>query len=89
METGERGVNGAHAQRHANKGSNQEHVNVIHQLHSMEEINVKASPRIQEFATRKYHVQVISKVARLSIEVEHSSQKFPPFNIGLVFHVIK
>ena len=72
METGESGVNGAHAQRHANKGSNQDHANVIHQLQSMVERNVKASPMIQEFATRKYHVQVISKVARLSTEVEHS-----------------
>ena len=36
METGESGVNGAHAQRHANKENNQEHANVIHQLQNME-----------------------------------------------------
>lgn len=72
METGDSGVNGAHAQNHVGKAGNQEHANVIHQLHNMVGRNVKASPRIQEFVTRKCHVQVISKVARISaIEVEH------------------
>ena len=64
-------MNGAHAQRHANKENNQEHVNVIHQLPNMVERNVTASPRIQESVTTKYHVQVISKVTRLSFEVEN------------------
>ena len=77
METGESGANGAHAQRHAKKENNQEHVNVIHQLHDMVERNVKASPKIQEFVTRKYHVQVISKVAQLSIEVEQCIKGTP------------
>ena len=77
MVIGDNGVSGALVQRVANKENNQEHVNVIHQLHDMVERNVKASPRIQEFVTRKYHVQVISIVARLSIEVEHCSKGTP------------
>ena len=71
METGESGVNGAHVQRRANRVNNQEHVNVIHLHLSTVERNVRASPKIQGFVTRKYHVQVIIPVARLSIEVEH------------------
>ena len=54
-------MNGAHAQRHVGKETNQDHANVIHQLHDMVEKNVKASPRMQEFVARKYHVQVIRK----------------------------
>ena len=62
-------MNGAHAQRHANKENNQEHVNVIHQLHDMEGRNVMASPRIQESVTTKYHVQVIGKVTVLDYQL--------------------
>ena len=51
MEIGERGVNGANAQRHANKENNQEHVNVIHQLHSTVEISVMDRQKKHKFVT--------------------------------------
>ena len=58
METGENGVLGAHAQRVVNKESNQEHVNVIHQLQSTVEINVMEWHRKVNCVTRRCHVQV-------------------------------
>ena len=85
METGESGVNGAHAQRHANKGSNQERVNVTHQLHNMVERNVKVNLWIQEFVTRKYHVQVTSKWSRLSIDVEYCNEGTHTINTSKFF----
>ena len=79
MVTGENGVSGALVQRRANKENNQEHVNVIHQLPNMEERNVMASQKIQEFVTRKYYVQVIITVAQLLIEVENYSKDTQTF----------
>ena len=58
METGETGVNGAHAVRHANRESSQEHVNVIHLLHSTVERNVTARQRKHKLATRTSLAQV-------------------------------
>ena len=58
METGENGVNGALVLKHANKENNQEHVNVIHQLHSTVERNVMARQRKHKFVTRMYPAQV-------------------------------
>ena len=52
METGVRGADGARALKHANKENNQEHVNVIHQLHNMEERNVTERGRKLRFATK-------------------------------------
>ena len=58
METGESGVNGAHAQRHANKENNQEHVNVVHQLLDMEGKLVWENERRRESAMTMFPVQV-------------------------------
>ena len=58
METGENGVNGALVLKHANKENNQEHVNVIHQLHNTVERNVMARQRKIKCATKMYPVQV-------------------------------
>ena len=58
MEIGESGANGVHAQRHANRGSNQEHVNVIHQLHSTVEKLVWENERRLESAMTMFLVQV-------------------------------
>jgi len=60
METGERGVNGAHAVRRANKENNQGNVNATHQLHSMVERNVKEIQVKLKFATKMFLVQVSS-----------------------------
>ena len=58
METGASGANGALVQRVANKESNQEHVNVIHQLLSMEERNVMARQWKHKSVIRMSPVQV-------------------------------
>jgi len=58
METGASGASGALVQRVANKESNQEHVNVIHQLLSMEGRNVMARQRKHKSVTRMSPVQV-------------------------------
>jgi len=58
METGESGVNGVHAQRHVNRGSNQEHVNVIHQPLNMEGKLVPENERRLECAMTRFLVQV-------------------------------
>ena len=58
METGDSGVSGALVQRVANKENNQEHVYVIHQLHSMEGRNVMARQRKHKSVTRMSPVQV-------------------------------
>jgi len=58
MGTGASGANGALVRRHASRESNQEHVNVIHQLHSMEGRNVMARQRKHKSATRMFPVQV-------------------------------
>ena len=58
METGESGANGALALKHANKGSNLEHVNVIHQLHSTVEKLVWENERRLESAMTMFLVQV-------------------------------
>ena len=58
MVTGESGVSGALVQRVANKESNHEHVNVIHQLHSMEGRNVMARPKKHKSVIRMSPVQV-------------------------------
>lgn len=58
MEIGERGVNGANAQRHANKENNQDHVNVIHQLLNMEGKLVWVNERRLESAMTMFLVQV-------------------------------
>jgi len=58
METGEGGVRGAHAQRHANKGSNQERVNVIHQHLDTEGKLVWEKKRRLESAMTMFLVQV-------------------------------
>ena len=58
METGESGANGALVLRHASRESNQGHVNVIHQLLSMEGRNVMARQRKHKSATRMSPVQV-------------------------------
>ena len=58
MVTGDNGVSGALVQRVANKESNQENVNVIHQLHSTVEISVMERQKKHKFATRMSHVQV-------------------------------
>ena len=58
METGASGANGALVLRHASRESNHEHVNVIHQLHSMEGRNVMARQRKHKSVTRMSPVQV-------------------------------
>ena len=58
METGENGASGALVLRAANKENNQEHVNVIHQLHSTVERNAMARQRKIRFVTRTYPAQV-------------------------------
>lgn len=58
MATGEYGASGAHVRRLVNRENNQEPVNVIHQLHSMEERNVMARHRRVKFVTTTYPVQV-------------------------------
>ena len=78
-------MNGAHVQRVVNKGSNRERVNVTHQLYNMGERSVKVNPWIQEFATKKYHVQVISKGSRLSIDVEYCNQGTPTMKVFCAF----
>ena len=55
---GDNGVGGALVQRVANKENNQEHVNVIHQLHSTVERSVMDRQRKHKFVTRMYPVQV-------------------------------
>jgi len=57
-ESGESGASGALALKPANKESNQEHVNVIHQLLNMEGRNVMERGRKLRFATKWFHVQV-------------------------------
>ena len=58
MAAGENGASGAHVQRVVNKENNQEHVNVIHQLHSTVERNVMARQRKIKYATRTSPAQV-------------------------------
>ena len=58
MATGEYGASGAHVRRLVNRENNQEHVNVIHQLHNMEERNVTERGRKLRFATKWFRVQV-------------------------------
>ena len=57
-EIGESGVNGAHVQRRVKEENNQEHVNVIHQLHNMEERNVMERHKKVKFVTKTYPAQV-------------------------------
>ena len=78
-------MNGAHVQKVVNKGSNREHVNVTHRLHNMGEESVKANLWIQEFATRKYHVQVTNKGSQLSIDVVYCSGGTPTMTVFCVF----
>lgn len=58
METGVSGADGARALKHANRGNNQENVNVIHQLHSTVERNVTERHKKVKCATTKSLVQV-------------------------------
>jgi len=58
MVAGDNGVSGALVQRVANKENNQEHVNVIHQLHNTVEINVMERQRKHKFVTRMSPAQV-------------------------------
>lgn len=58
METGANGVNGALVLRHANRGNNQEHENVIPHLLSMVEKHAVESQRKPVSATRMCLVQV-------------------------------
>jgi len=58
MVTGDNGVSGAHVLRHANKESNQEHVNVIHQLLNTVERNAMARKRKHKSVTRMSPVLV-------------------------------
>ena len=51
-------MSGALVLKHANKENNQEHVNVIHQLHSTVERNAMARQRKIKYATKMYPVQV-------------------------------
>ena len=67
MATGENGVSGALVQRVANKENNQEHVNVIHQLRSMEGRNAKAKQTKIKFATRMYPVQVSNEFRQIIV----------------------
>ena len=67
MAAGENGVSGALVQRVANKESNQEHVNVIHQLLSMEERNVMARQRKHKSVTRMSPVQVSNEFRQIII----------------------
>ena len=59
METGESGVNGAHAVRRASRENVPENGNAIHQLLSMVARNVKETQVMRKFATQMSHVQVI------------------------------
>ena len=59
METGETGVNGAHAVRRVSKENVPGKDNAIHQLHSMVARNVKETQVMIKFATKMSHVQVI------------------------------
>ena len=58
MVAGDNGVSGALVQRVANKENNQEHVNVIHQLHNTVEISVMEKQRKHKFVTRMSPAQV-------------------------------
>jgi len=58
MVTGDSGVSGARVQRVANKESNQEHVNVIHQLLNTVERNAMARQRKHKSVIRMSPVQV-------------------------------
>jgi len=57
-ETGEDGVCGAHVRRVVNMESNQEHVNVIHQLQSTVGRNAMERHSNVKFATGTYPAQV-------------------------------
>ena len=69
MEVGDNGVNGARAQRHANKENNQEHVNVIHQLPNMEGKLVWEKERRLESAMTMFLVQVSCASIKIIIVV--------------------
>ena len=58
METGESGVNGAHAVRPVNRENNQENVNATPLLHSMEGRNVRATQAKSKSAMKTFHAQV-------------------------------
>ena len=73
MVAGDSGVSGALVQRVAKKESNQEHVNVIHQLHSMEGRNVMARQRKHKTVTRMFPVQVARLATSLIRHFVYSS----------------
>ena len=60
METGESGVNGAHAQRHAHRENNQGTGCVIIQLQDMAGRNVMVHQVKSKSAMKMFHVQVIT-----------------------------
>ena len=60
METGESGVNGARAQRHANRENNQGSGCVIIQLQDMAGRNVMVHQVKSKSAMKIFHVQVIT-----------------------------
>ena len=60
METGESGVNGARAQRHANRENNQGSGCVIIQLQDMAGRNARVHQVKSKPALKMFHVQVIN-----------------------------
>ena len=84
METGESGANGAHVQRHANKESNQEHVNVIHQFHSTVEKLVWENARRLESAMTMFLVQVSCALVYILTVVAEGNAPLFSFIVNLI-----